>query len=160
MWQSLAPYESRLATVRCGPRDEAVDIPGVDDVGGIHAGFCGLLTPEPDPFQLAGGVRVGVDADVAARIDRQAEQFGGRVAPLGAGVDLDRRPGPRACRENLLGIELRWLATPSDDDPAGAVPEDVAMRVLDGPHHPPRDLGRLHTELGVDAGDHHVEAAQ
>src|ERR1700681_2063179 len=109
MWQSLAPYESRLATVRYGPRDEAVDVPGVDDVGGIQARFCPLLAPEADPFQLAGGVRVGVDADVAARADRQEEQFGGRVTPLGARVDLDRRPGPRACRENLLGIERRGL---------------------------------------------------
>ena len=142
------------------PGEEAIGAPGVDDFRGIHAGFCRLFAPEPDPFQLAGGVGVGVDADVAARADRQAKQLGGRVAPLGAGVDLDRRSCPRACRENLLRIERRGLATPSDDDPAGAVPEDVAMGVLDCADHPPGHLGRLHSQLGVDAGHNDVEAAQ
>ena len=60
--------------------------------------------------------------------------------------------------EHVVGVEaaLRALA----DQPPGAVPEDVDVRVGDGPHHPLGHLLAVHAQLGVHAGDDDVEAGE
>ena len=65
-----------------------------------------------EPFELTGGMGVGVDADVAPETDGQAQQVVGRVLPLRARVDLDRRSGPGTRLENRLGVESREGSRP------------------------------------------------
>ena len=51
-------------------------------------------------------MRVGVDRELAAALDGQAQQPLRRVEPLGPGVDLDRGAVLDARGEHRLGVEL------------------------------------------------------
>ena len=76
----------------------------------------------------------------------------------GPAVDLDRRAELLAGGEHVVGVERR--RRPLADHPAGAVAEDVDVRVGDGQHHPLGHLLALHAQLGVHAGDDDVEALE
>ena len=123
---------------------------------GTPAAHC-LLAAVALPLELARRVGVGVDHHHAVERESQVEQRLGRIESFGTGVDLDRRAGRGARAEDRLGVEGRLRAAASDQDPARAVAEDVGVRALDGPEHPPGHLGCVHPELGVHAGHDHVE---
>ena len=110
------------------------------------------------PFQLTGGVGVGVDREPAAVLDRQVEQRAGRIESLGPAVDLDRRAELGARREHVVGVERRL--GPFADQPPRAMTEDVDVGVGDGDHHALGHPRALLTQLGVDAGDDDVETFQ
>ena len=110
------------------------------------------------PFELARGVGVGVDREVAVVGDGQVEQFAGRVEPFRPAVDLDRGLELLARGEDDVGVE-RARRAPADH-PSGAVAEDVDVRRGDGEQHPLRHLPLLHAQLGVHAGDDDVETRQ
>jgi hypothetical protein len=78
------------------------------------------------PVELPGRVRVGVDGDPAARLDREPQQPLGRVEPLRAAVHLDRDVEAGAGGEDQLGVELALrpalaAAAVPEHLPAGAV---------------------------------------
>ena len=81
----------------------------------------------------------------------------GGIQALRPGVDLHRRSGSGAGFEDRVGVEGRLRPAPADQDPAGAVAQDVGVRTLDGPEHPPGHVRRVHPEFGMDAGHHDVE---
>ena len=119
-----------------------------------------LLAAAAEPFELPGRVGVGVDAERAAEPGRLAQQVLGRVLALGPRVDLHRRPGAGAGGEHRLGVEGRLGPAPPRDEAAGAVAQDVGVGALDGGEHTCGHLGRVHAQLGVDAGHHDVELGQ
>jgi hypothetical protein len=57
------------------------------------------------PFRVAGAVGVRVDAEQVPSVHRLLQQFRWRVAPLGPGVDPDRRIRLRACLEHVGRVE-------------------------------------------------------
>lgn len=59
-----------------------------------------------EEVELTRRVGVGVDAEEAARLERERDELVGRVAALGSGVDLDGDVVRRARREDRLRIEL------------------------------------------------------
>ena len=65
-----------------------------------------------------------------------------------------------ARREDGFGVEGRLGPAPTDQDPPGAVPEDVGVGALDRPQHPGGHAPGIHPELGVHAGHDHVESGQ
>ena len=101
----LLPRASRGCAA--GPGEQVVRGPGVDDRLRRDAAGGGPLAAAGLPFQLAGRVGVGVDADAAAGLHRQPQQPLRRIQPFGTGVDLDRDPELGAGREDDLGVELR-----------------------------------------------------
>ena len=88
-----------------------------------------------------------------------------RVLALGPAVDLDRRPAlparartPRPASNSDSG---RARGPPVADQPAGAVPEDVDVRVArPRPASAPVIGAAGHPQLGVHAGHHHVEPGE
>jgi sugar diacid utilization regulator len=107
-------------------------------------------------------VRVGVDGDVTAHLEREREQATRRIEPLRPAVDLDGDTELSARFEHELGVELRLgpdlPATPLRADVAsGAMPEDVRVRVGHRGDHAARHVLAIHSQLGVHGGDHDVE---
>src|SRR5487761_959065 len=62
-----------------------------------------------------------------------------------------------ALREDGIRVELRFGPPAADDDPTGAVTEDVHVRVADGGEHPWCHLRRRHPELRMHACHYDVE---
>jgi len=77
-----------------------------------------LLAAEPEPFELAGRVGIGVDAHPTAQIDGQLQKFLRRITSLRARIDLDRRPSRGAGAEHDLGVEARRLPDLARKQPA------------------------------------------
>ena len=75
----------RASAVPGRPGEQLVDRPGVDDPLGRHAALLGPLAAVGLPVELAGRVRVGVDREQAAGLDRQPQQPPRRVAAAPAG---------------------------------------------------------------------------
>ncbi len=123
-----------------------------------HLAFGGPVAAVRLPLELAGGVRVGVDREPAAVLDRHVEQLARRVETLGPAVDLDRRAELGAGREHVVGVELARRAPA--DHPARAVAEDVDVRRRHGEHHPLGHLRLVHPQLRVHARDDDVESLQ
>ena len=94
---------------------------------------------------------------LAAHLDGEAEQAAGRVEAFGAGVDLDGLVELRGGGEDELGVEGRLRAAAADDDAAGAVAEDVHVRIGERGDHAAGHLLAVHAQLGVHAGDDDVE---
>ena len=69
-----------------GPGEEVVGGHRVDDPLDRHPAFGGAIAAVRLPLELAGGVRVGVDREPAAVLDRHVEQLAvaGRGAPVGS----------------------------------------------------------------------------
>ena len=99
------------------------------------------------PFELAGGVRVGIDGEPAARIDCRPQQGRWWVESLGPAVDLDGCAELGTRTEHPLHVEGRRLALV--DHPTGAVTQDVHMRRRDGAHHPLRHVVVVHSQFGM-----------
>ena len=59
------------------PAQQVVDVPGVDHSFERHLALGGPVAAVRLPFQLAGGVGVAVDREVAAVVDRQLTAAGG-----------------------------------------------------------------------------------
>ena len=102
-------------------------------------------------------MRVGVDREQAADLDGQPQQVIGRVLAFWPAVDLHRDAVVAAGGEHRLRVELRLRAAAADDYASGAVAQHVGMRVADRGDHPRRHRHRRHPQLGVHAGDHHVQ---
>ncbi len=105
---------------------------------------------------------VGVDGEQAPDLQRQVQQAGRRVPTFRAGVDLDGGTGIAAGGEDLLRVELGFGpdAAAAGDEPPGAVPEHIGVRIGHRLDHSPRHRRRIHRQLGVHAGHHHVEALE
>src|ERR1700710_214364 len=58
-----------ICTVRAGPGEQSLDRPGVDHIVHRHRAESRPLAAVAEPVELAGSVRVGVDAELAARLD-------------------------------------------------------------------------------------------
>ncbi len=101
---------------------------------------------------------IGVDGEVTAVVDRQVQQLARRIKALRPAVDLHRRVELRTGGEDVVGVERRRVALA--DHPSGAMSEDVDVRRGDGAHHPLGHRLALHAQLGVHAGDHHIELRQ
>ena len=112
------------------------------------------------PVELPRRVRVGVDGEQAAGLGGQAQQRAGRVLALGAAVDLDRDAVLAAGGEHRLGVEVRLRPAAAGDHPPGAVPQHVHVRVADRGHHPLGHRPGGHPQLGVHAGDDHVQPGE
>ncbi|CKS37599.1 Uncharacterised protein [Mycobacterium tuberculosis] len=65
-----AVFVADSGLMRPGPRQERVGRPGVDDPVGGHLRVQGALGALAEEVQLAGCVRVGVDAEHAADVAR------------------------------------------------------------------------------------------
>src|SRR6266542_1837450 len=115
-----------------GPRD-LVRGAGVDHPVRGDAVALGPHAAVFQPVELARGVRVGVDGEHAACLGGQAQEPARRVAAFRPAVDLDRDAVLAAGTEHRLRIELRFrAASPAPaQQPAGAVPEHVHVRVAD-----------------------------
>ena len=87
---------------RPGPRRR----PRRDDALGRDAEALGALAAQRLHVELSRRVRVGVDGEEAAEVARELDELVGRVAALGARVDLDRDVVLEARPEDLLGVEL------------------------------------------------------
>src|SRR5215217_7943586 len=68
-WDSVT---ARTLVLR--PRQEVLGGPGVDDGRRIHPARSRASAPVGLPGELAGRVRVGVDAELAPRLDRQPQK--------------------------------------------------------------------------------------
>ena len=143
-------------------RTHPLDVPRRDDALERHAELLDAGRAVLEEVELAGRVRVGVEGEVAAGVDRLADEIVGRVAAFGARIDLDGDAVLGACSEHGLGIERRrWAdAAFAVDEAAGAVPEDRRVGVLDGAEHAFRHGSRARTQLGVNRRDPHVEAVE
>ena len=117
--------------------------------------------PLSQPVELPRRVRVGVDRERAAGLDRQPQQPLRRVEPLRPRVDLHGDAVLGAGGEDGVGVELRLgpLAG-AGHHAAGAVAEDVDVRVRDGGEHPLGHLRRRHPQLAVHARDHDVQLGE
>src|SRR5690349_10964727 len=126
------------------PRPDVLDRPRRHDALGRDAEAFGPLAPERLHVELPGGVGVGVDGEEAAEVARELDELVGRVAALGAGVDLDGDVVLEAGPEDLLGVEgRRWaLAAPARDELPGAVGQHVGAGVAHGSDHARRHLER------------------
>ncbi len=80
---------------------------------------------------------------------RRSRRFGGHRH-----VELPAR------LEDDLRVELGLGTAASDDDPAGAVAEDVGVGIGDGQHHALGHLVAGHAQLAVHAGDDDVELGE
>src|SRR5262249_50293913 len=88
------------------PLEESVDRPGVDDPLRRYADLDGAGAAVPLPVELARRVRIRVDGEQAAQVQRHAHEVAGRVQPVRAAVDLDRHLAFGARREHGLVVEL------------------------------------------------------
>ena len=127
---------------------------GVTPHAGGAVGAVGL------PLELLGRVRVGADRDPQAGLDRLGQDPFGRIEPLGPAVDLERGVELPARLDDHVVVERRLRPAPPDEQPAGAVAEDVDVRAGDRRDHAPGHLSALHAQLRVHARDHHVDAGQ
>ena len=150
----------RVAGTR--PLQEPFRGPGVHDPVRVEAEVLGPGAAVDLEVELPGGVRVGVDGEQAADLDREPEQSGRRVASLGPGVDLDRDVVLGAGLEHRARIELRLAtsATVAGDQSTGAVPEHVGERVVHRLDHPPGHRRAVHRQLGVHRGHPDVELGE
>src|SRR5258708_2626843 len=103
--------------------------PGVDDVGGRDAALGGAIGSVVLPFELTGCVGVGVDRELAAELDRSAQQPSWRIEALRTAVDLDGLVEAFAGREHEIRVEGRLGPAPTHDDPSRAVAENVGVRI-------------------------------
>ena len=119
-----------------GPGEEVVDRPGVDDAFRSGPRLGGPVAAVGLPRRAATGVGVGVDRDLARPCRRRScrSRVGGS-SRSGPRVDLDRLVEVRARGEHELGVERRLGAAPPEHEPAGAVAEDVDVRVRDRGDH-------------------------
>jgi hypothetical protein len=149
-----------------GPLQEPVRGPAVDHPLGRDPALDRPLATVALPVELAGGVRVGVDGELAAQVDGEGEQPQRRIQPLGPGVDLHRGAVLDARGEHRLGVEGALRPRPlasslpllaGDQQPAGAVPEDVGVRVRDRGQHPLGHRRGVRAQVGVHAGDDDVQ---
>src|SRR5581483_4935992 len=88
----------RTVLVGPGPLQQRFDGPAVHDPVDGHFTLDRPCAPVPLPVQLAGGVSVGVDGEVAIPLDRQVEEPAGWVEPFGPAVDLHGGAGVGAGR--------------------------------------------------------------
>ncbi|KIF66596.1 hypothetical protein HY68_32050 [Streptomyces sp. AcH 505] len=105
-------------------------------------------------------MRVRVDGEQRPGRDRAAQQPPGRIEPFGTAVDLDGRPGLRACGEDRLGVELRLRAALAGQQAAGAVPEDIGVRIAYGGDQPARHGAGVHPQLRVRRDHHQVQPGE
>ena len=103
---------------------------------------------------------VGVDRDVAAPSDSLLEQLLGRVLALRPTIDLYRGAELCACGEHVVRVEVRLRSARTHDLAAGAVAQDVDVRVRNGEHHPAGHLRFGHRELRVHRRDDDVEVGE
>ena len=123
--------------LRAGQRvrvEQLLERPRVEHPVGGHLALDGPLAAVAQPVELAGGVRVGIDREDAARLDRLAQQPFRWIEPLRPGVDLDGDAVLGAGGEHGVGVELRLGALAvAHDHAARAVAQHVDERVLDRP---------------------------
>src|ERR1700732_3714712 len=108
------------------------------------------------PLELPRRMRVGGDRDTPSGRARGLEQGGRGMEPFWTRVDLDRDVMFAALREDGVRVELRLGSPPADDDPPGAVAEDVHVGVAYGVDHPRCHLLLRHAELRMHACNHDV----
>ena len=112
------------------------------------------------PLELAGRMRVGVDAEPAARVDGEREQPHRGIETFGPAVDLHRGVEVGARAEHQRRVEGRLGPPLADDEAPGAMAEHVDVGVRDRAHHPVGHRLRRHAQLRVHARDHHVELGE
>jgi len=130
---------------------------GIDEVGGGEPSAAELDDAVIDLVELAGGVGVGVDDDLAAGFFGLAEV---EIAEVGAGWggvvlngDAEARGGGEEGGDiNLVGLALEDLA-------AGGWPR-IGRRGSRSVEDAGGDLGVGLVEAGVDAGDDDIELRQ
>ena len=145
-----------------GPLQQPIQRPGGDDpLGGypVRGRALGTVLQE---IQLARRMGVAVDAEQTAGIEGQPDQLVRRILPFGAGIDFDGHIILGARREHARGVELGLRAgSPRPlQQPAGAVAEDVRVRIIDGAQHPLGHGAPVGAELRVDARHHDVQPVQ
>ena len=69
--------DARRGQAACTHRKQVVGAPGVDHPVDRHLAFGSPVAAVGLPLELAGGMRIGVDREVAAVVDGQVEQLGG-----------------------------------------------------------------------------------
>ena len=85
-------------------------------------------TPQRDPRQLLGPVRVRVDRQQAPGGHREPGALGGEVEAMIGAVDLQERPGRSGDRVDLVPREVEIVARPFPEHPPGGMREDVHVR--------------------------------
>jgi Beta-lactamase len=107
-------------------RAEPVQGPGVDHVvGGEPAALRGADAVR-QVVQVGDGVGVAVDGELHPGVPGRADVVGRQVEPLRRGVDLQRRPGPRAGAEQLAEVHVD--RRPAPHPAGGGVADDVHVR--------------------------------
>ena len=117
----------------CRPGKQLVDRPGVDDRLDRTPHAAARSHPYGCQSSWPGAcASVSIDTRQPASTASRSNRFGGS-SRSGRRVHLDGHSELRAGGEHDLGVELRLgpLATPARDQPAGAVPEHVGVRVGD-----------------------------
>ena len=92
--------------VRARPGEQLIGCHRVDDRRHVDAARGSALAAIGEPIELTGGVSIGVDAQPAARLHRQAQEPLRWIEPLRPGVDLDRFVEADGPGEDDLRIEL------------------------------------------------------
>src|SRR5579871_4894205 len=85
-----------VSAVVGGPTEQPVQVPGVHDTRRVNGTGGSTLAPVRLPVELTRRMRIGVDREPAAGLDRQPEQPFGRIEPLRPTVDLHRDSEPAA----------------------------------------------------------------
>ena len=120
-----------LAVVQ--PAREGLQVAAVDDVAGRKRTFSRKGNTPPDQVNLGSRVRVGIDAEHAAKLETALIPPPVEIKPPGVRVDLDRDAMLRAGLQDLLDIDL--IARPPQKLSAGHVAEDghegIAHRAQD-----------------------------
>ena len=136
---SPSPFPER-SPVAVAVGEQVVDRPGVDDAVRRDAALSARSQPYGCQSSCPGAcASVSIENRQPVSTASRSSRRGGSQ-PLGPGVDLDRDAELPAGLEDHLGVELRLRprAAPPDDHPAGAVAEDVDVRVGDRGDHPRR----------------------
>lgn len=105
---------------------------------------------------------IGIDGEKAAGIDGLAQKPVRGILALGARVDLDGLAQASRGFEDSRSVELRLGAVLAlaAGHAAGAVAEDVQVRVFERPQHARGHLVGGHAELRVDTRDDDVETGE
>src|SRR5437762_184223 len=144
--------------VASAPGEHLVRVPAVDHRAHIHPAQEGTLAAVRQPGELSWRVRVGVDREVAARLDREAKKTLRRIETLRPAVDLDSLVEALRGREDDLRIELGWgPAALAGGHATGKVAEDVEVRVGERSDQAAGHQPGLHAQFGMDARHHEVE---
>src|SRR4051812_15852412 len=142
------------------PAEQVVKLPGVD-----HALLWDAAPGSPPaairlPLELAGSMRIGVNREQAASVDRLSQQPARRVETFRSRVDFDGDAELATSLEDKGSVELGLGAAATHNHPARAVTKYINKRVGNSHNHPPGHRTSIHTELAVHRSNDDIELSQ